>query len=235
VKQTFAVSVSQDSRVGSRAQARRSPNHSHSEPGPRPHAGGRDLGAGGARNGNGDTGRGGAGGDTGSVSPQDAVPPQLVGIWQETRASSGEYTNAYGEDFSMTSGFDVQLKIAANGSYYFAHFASGVSASCTHVTQFEQSVGTAERRLDVQDCSGSTSLDLGTDPFALEIVVGDAWHEYGHIRTWSMQATGGPHPYDLMLVHRVPLASPAQPDQPSEFVLGEDPPYAELQGALGWR
>jgi hypothetical protein len=224
-------------------------------PGPPPPGGGShrrwspgaDLGAGGARNGNGDTGRGGAGGDTGSVSPQDAVPPQLVGIWQETRASSGEYTNAYGEDFSMTSGFDVQLKIAANGSYYFAHFASGVSASCTHVTQFEQSVGTAaldgstlrlypsERRLDVQDCSGSTSLDLGTDPFALEIVVGDAWHEYGHIRTWSMQATGGPHPYDLMLVHRVPLASPAQPDQPSEFVLGEDPPYAELQGALGWR
>ncbi|MBN1609013.1 MAG: hypothetical protein JW940_20465 [Polyangiaceae bacterium] len=200
------------------------------------------LGEGGTRTGDGHAGRGGAGGDTESVPPEASVPAQLVGIWQETRASSGDYTNAYGQDFSMTSGFSVQLKIAPDGSYYLAHFASGVSASCAHVTHFEQSVGIAalegatltlrpsERRLDVQDCSGSTSLDLGTDPVALDIVVSDAWHEYGHIRTWSMQATGGPHPYDLMLVHRAPLGSPAQPDQPSDFVLGEDPPYAELQG-----
>jgi hypothetical protein len=200
------------------------------------------AGEGGTGEGSADAGSGGVGGDGVGQVPEGAVPAELVGIWQETRSSSGDYTNAYGEDFSMTSGFNVQLKVASNGSYYFAHFASGVSPGCAHVTHFEQSVGTAvlegstlrlrpsERRLDVEDCSGSTSLDLDTDPTELDIVLEDTWHFYGHIRTWSMHATGGPHPYDLMLLHRVPLESPAQPVQPADFVLGEDPPYDELQG-----
>ena len=71
----------------------------------------------------------------------DTVPDELVGVWQETRASGGTYESSFGETFDVTSGFTVELKISSNGSYYFAHFAEGASVSCASVSYFDQSVG----------------------------------------------------------------------------------------------
>lgn len=207
-----------------------------------------EAGAGSGRGGSsGATGGGGSGGNaasggSGGSTAQGAVPAELVGIWQETRASAGDYTNGFGEDFSITSGFSVQLKIAANGSYYFAHFASGASQTCRDVSYFDQSVGVAkldgdtltlmpsERRLDVTDCSNTGSVDVPLDPIPLTIGIKDAFHYYGGLRTYSMHVEGGPHPLDLTLLVRPPLEDPEQPAQPSDFMLGADPPYQELQG-----
>lgn len=183
----------------------------------------------------------GVGGQSKTSAPS-AMPPELVGVWQETRASSGDYKSSNGTTFSLTSGFSVQLKLSGNGAYYLANFGSGVTQNCATVTQFEQSVGVAEldgnallfhpteHALDVTDCSGTARIDLGQAPFALQIALEEAQHYYGGIRTFRMQATGGPHPYDLMLLHRPPLSSPQILPQPADFVLGTDGPYQEFQG-----
>lgn len=123
-----------------------------------------DAGSAGDRASGGDTGSGGdrgsgadAGGDTGGdtsatgneggnapgeggtgSSEIGAVPEELVGIWQETRASGGDYTNNYGEDFSATSGFSVQLRISEDGSYRWSHYAAGVAPNCAHVSYFDR-------------------------------------------------------------------------------------------------
>lgn len=202
------------------------------------------AGRGGSGGAIGDAGSGGtlgSGGTAGSTA-MGSVPAELVGIWQETRASAGDYTNGFGEDFSITSGFSVQLKIAANGSYYFAHFASGASQTCREVSYYDQSVGVAklegdtltllpsERRMDVTDCTDSGSFDVALDPIPLTIDVKDAFHYYGGLRTSVMHVEGGPHPLDLTLLVRPPLETPEQAAQPSDFMLGVDPPYQELQG-----
>jgi len=186
-------------------------------------------------------GAGGSGGTGGSGEP-GSVPPELVGIWQETRASAGEYTNGYGENFEITSGFSVALHIRPNGSYYFAHLAAGVSLGCESVSYFEQSVGSAvlegdvltlhptEHRLDRTDCQSSGAMDLPLDPIPFTITLEDAWHFYGGLRTYLMTVDGGPHPFELTLLHRPPLAEPPAPAQPDGFVLGTEGPFVELQG-----
>lgn len=179
--------------------------------------------------------------DAGTL-PTGSIPAELVGIWQETRASAGEYTNGWGQNFDVTSGFSVVLKMNSQGQYYFAHFASGVSPSCAAVSYFDQSVGAAtlvgnvltlqpaQRRLDIQDCQDPRSVDLGSEPIVLTIQLQEAHHYNGGLRTLSMSATGGPVPLDLTLLLMAPLANPAQPPQPADFVLGTDLPYQELQG-----
>jgi len=200
-------------------------------------AGGTSGGSGGAGTSNGTSGSGGVAG-----SGSGSVPEELVGVWQETRASAGEYTNEFGESFDITSGFSVQLKIASNGAYYFAHLASGAAASCDSVSYFDQSVGVAElegdtltlfpdeRRLDVTDCEGSESEVLANDAIPLSISLEDSEHYYGGLRTHIMHVDGGPHPLDLTLLHRPPPDDPVQPDQPSDFVLGATGPFADFQG-----
>jgi hypothetical protein len=210
---------------------------------------GRDVIAGSAPGGA--TNRGGSAGSNaavsgasgqGGASPIASIPTELVGVWQQTRASSGDYTSSNGTTFSLTSGFSVQLKLSSNGAYYLANFGSGVAQTCTTVTHFEQSVGQAallgntlvfsptNHALDVTDCSGQKRFDLGTAPFTLTISLEEAQDYYGGIRTYRMLANGGPHPYDLMLLHRPPLTNPAVPAQPPDFTLGSDGPYQEFQG-----
>ncbi|MBK8010237.1 MAG: hypothetical protein IPK13_02755 [Deltaproteobacteria bacterium] len=186
-------------------------------------------------------GDGGVASDASVVVPGQ-VPSELVGIWQQTRGSAGDYETSSGDTFSMTSGFSVQLKIAEDGQYYFAHYASGVSSTCASVSYFDQSVGTAvldgstlwlhpqQRRLDVEDCANSGSWTLTTDAIPFTIQVEEARHFNGPLRTYEMHATGGPHPFDLTLLLRPPLANPPQPELPSDFVLGSDLPYTEMQG-----
>jgi len=183
------------------------------------------------------TAEGGAGnGNVGSV------PEELVGIWQETRASAGDYTNAYGEDFSATSGFSVQLRIAENGSYRWSHYAAGVAPSCAHVSYFDRSVGVAvlegdvltlhptQHEVDIDNCEVNATQKASLDPLPLKINVEDYTINYGGLRTYEMHLEGGSQPFDLKLLVRPPLAMPEQPPQPADFSLGKDPPFQEMQG-----
>lgn len=186
----------------------------------------------------GPVGSGGAGqGQVGSV------PVELVGIWQQTRASAGDYTNGFGENFSITSGFSVQLRIAENGSYMFTHFASGASPSCASVSYLDRSVGAAvleddvltlipsQREVEIDDCDVNETQDVPLDPIELTIGLEEQFNTYyGGLRTYVMNVEGGPHPLSLTLLHRPPLAEPPQPAQAADFSLGEDAPFAELQG-----
>ncbi len=210
---------------------------------------GDEQGEGGAEQGGAGQGEGGAGqGEGGSNSAMGGaettgdVPPELVGIWQQTRATAGNYTNGYGDNFSITSGFSVQLRIRATGEYYFAHSASGVSNTCGQVTYLDHHTGAAildgttltlqptERRLEVDDCANTRKEDLSTEPIVLSIGLEESSFSYGGLRTYLMNVEGGPHPWQLTLLHRPPLAEPPQPEQPADFVLGTPGPFAELQG-----
>lgn len=205
--------------------------------------GGSTSGAGGGlgESGSGPDAAGASSGGT-SGGPSGAVPDELVGVWQETRSSGGTYENSFGESFDVTSGFSVQLKISSNGSYYFAHYAQGASATCASVSYFDQSVGSVtldgdvltfhptEHRLDVTDCSDSGSQDLGTEPFAFGASLEDSHHFNGGLRTYVMHLTGGAQPLDVTLLVRPPTAAPTEPDQPADFELGTVGPFQELQG-----
>ncbi len=182
--------------------------------------------------------------DSGMVGnlPPGNVPAELAGVWQQTRASAGEYMNRVGESFSITEGFSVELRLREDGQYAFAHQASGVSFSCGLVTYFEQSVGNAvlegdtltfwpsRRRLDIQDCANSRTIDMPLDAITMAISVEETRHFYGGIRTYLMNLTGGPHPFSLTRLQPAPVAEPIQPPQPPDFMLGDDPPYSDMQG-----
>lgn len=185
---------------------------------------------------------GGSSSAAGGAASTGSLPSELIGVWQQTRASAGDYVSSNGTQFSLTSGFSVQLKMSSNGAYYLATLGSGVTPTCASVSNFEESVGKVElvgdslvfhptaHRLDVTDCTGSKHTDLGVSPFALAISLQEAQHLRGGIRTYRMLANGGPHPYDLMLVHRPPLGDPPVVPQPADFTLGADDPYQEFQG-----
>jgi hypothetical protein len=185
---------------------------------------------------------GGNSAGSGGATSTSAIPSELVGVWQQTRATTGDYTSQAGMAFSLSSGFTVQLKLSNNGAYYLANFGSGVAQTCASVSNLEQSTGTAEvvgnvivfhpttHVVDVIDCDGSRRVDLGIKAFSLTISLQEAQHFYGGIRTYRMLAEGGPHPYDLMLLHRAPLADPPVQPQPADFILGADGPYQDFQG-----
>src|SRR6187402_1690891 len=194
-------------------------------------AGGGDQG----RAGEGDQGQAGEGNSGASGAGPTVtgdVPAELVGIWQETRASAGDYHNSWGENFSITSGFSVELRIRENGEYYYANSASGVR-SCGQVTYLDHSTGYAvldgdvlilhpsQRLLEVLDCTTNDVRTLANDPIELRITnFKEARHFYGGLRTYAMEMEGGPQPYYLTLLNRAPLAEPEQPAQPADFVLG---------------
>lgn len=182
------------------------------------------------------------GGDGPGEPVEGAIPAELAGIWQQTRASSGDYTNGYGEDFSITNGFSVELRLRENGAYSFAHYASGTSLSCEQVSYLDQSVGTAvlegdqlilhprERTIQVDDCDNQGVEEVAPEPIPFAISVKESFFFYGNVRTYIMDLEGGPHPFALTLLHRPPLAEPEQPAQPADFTLGDSPPFEELQG-----
>lgn len=170
------------------------------------------------------------------------VPAELVGIWQQTRASASDYRNTYtGATFSATSGFSVQLKIRSDGSYYLAHYSSGVSNTCAFVSYFEQSVGSAQvqggqlilhptqRQLEVSDCSNSGTQQLANDPIVYAMALREAF-DYNGLRGYELELTGGLYPLKLEVLHREPLMPGYQSAQPADFVPGSDPPYQELIG-----
>lgn len=206
--------------------------------------GGGDVGQGGARNdaGKSSTGGGAPSGGGAGAGEVGAVPEELIGVWQETRASGGDYTNGYGENFSVTSGFSVQLRISENGSYRWSHYAAGVAPSCAHVSYFDRSAGVAvlegdvltlhprEHEVDVDNCEVNGTEKAALDPIPLDIAVEDYALDRGGLRTYLMHLNGGAQPFELKLLVRPPLAMPDQPAQPADFSLGSDAPFQEMQG-----
>lgn len=190
-------------------------------------------------------GGGGSGTDTpGGNPPAGSFPAELTGIWQNTLASGGSYVNPItGVEFSMTGGYSAQLKVRANGEFYFAHYSQGVSPSCSLVSFFDQMTGLAEfsnnrltlhpreRRLDVRNCSNSGSFNQPLNPVTFEAVVSE--YETLLDTTLQMELTGGPYPLKFKLLNRTPPSDPAQPPQPQDFLLGQDPPYQDTIGLWG--
>jgi hypothetical protein len=161
----------------------------------------------------------------------------LVGIWQMTRASGGDYQNMNtGFTFSMTSGFSTLLKIRPNGDYLMQFYSSGVSSNCAFASNFENSAGTvsyqgeqlilqpAWHTLEVSDCDPATPDKIDLDTKLREEF------DYNGLRGIKMELTGGVIPFDLELLHREPLMPGYQPTQPADFILGTDPPYQEIAG-----
>lgn len=176
--------------------------------------------------------------------PRGDVPPELVGVWQETRASADDYEfdDGFGGSFSLTSGFSVQLKISPEGRYYFAHYSSGASTNCQTVSQFDQSVGTAvldgntltlqpeQREIESISCDDSRVYDGGTEPIVFTVSLSEDRQYYGGMRMYDLALEGWSHPLDLTSLFRLPDYEAYQPAQPVDFVLGEDGAYDELQG-----
>jgi hypothetical protein len=175
-----------------------------------------------------------------------AVSPlgDLVGIWQMTRASGGDYTNlTTGYSFSMTSGFSTLLKIRADGSYLMQFYSSGVASNCSLASNLENSSGTVTYQgdqlilqpewhtLEVTDCNATTpdKVDLGTDPIIYTFKLREEF-DFNGLRGRKMELTGGTIPFDMELLHLEPLMPGYQPKQPADFVLGTDPPYKEILG-----
>jgi hypothetical protein len=181
-----------------------------------------------------------------TTTPAAAASPlgDLVGIWQMTRASGGDYKNmTTGFSFSMTSGFSTLLKIRPNGDYLMQFYSSGVASNCAFASSLENSVGTvtyqgdqlmlqpAWHTLEVSDCDASTpdKVEFGTDPIVYTFKLREEF-DFNGLRGIKMELTGGVIPFDLELLHREPLMPGYQPKQPADFVLGTDPPYTEIAG-----
>jgi hypothetical protein len=173
-----------------------------------------------------------------------AVPSELVGVWQQTRASGGDYRDLVsGRTFAMTSGFSTQLKLRADGSFQFQFYSSGVAPDCAFVSTLDTSVGTAqvlsgslvlwpfERTVENQRCGqpGTGRHDIAPDPISLAYRLTEGF-DFNLHRTWTLEIEGGPVPLRLTLLHRPPAVDPPRPAFPADFVLGSDPPYDVLQG-----
>lgn len=177
------------------------------------------------------------------AQPIEGALARLVGIWQETRASSGDYRNTLtGYEFTATSGFSTQLVIGADASYYMAYYSSGYQTNCSlQVTYFERSRGTAavsgtrlvlkpsEHRLDVGGCTNPGSFDLGTADIVYELTYAEGF-DFEGLRSYDLTLTGGPHPLDLELLHHEPLMPGFQPAQPQDFVVGDVAVFSEFVG-----
>jgi len=182
----------------------------------------------------------------GGNPPTGSFPAELSGIWQDTLASGGEFTNLYtGVTFNMTQGYSAQFKVRPNGEFYFAHYSQGVSSTCALVSFFDQMVGQAEftgsrlvlrpreRRLDVQNCANSGPLNLPLSPVSFDAVVSE--YETFLDTTVQMVLSGGPYPLKFKLLNPTPPANPPQPPQPQDFQLGTETPYQGIIGLWGHR
>lgn len=171
-----------------------------------------------------------------------ALHPDLVGVWQMTRASAGDYRDAAtGSTFSMTSGFSTLLKLRADGSFLFQFYSSGVAPDCAFVTNLESAVGHAaieggalvlrptQRTVELGACARSGTYEPGLDLIVMPAHLTEEFDFEGH-RSWRLDLEGGPVPLSLTLLHRPPSPTPPQPAQPADFVLGDHPPFDEMQG-----
>jgi hypothetical protein len=187
--------------------------------------------------------RSGRASDAAAAGPSgDGFPADLVGVWQMTRASAGEYRDvASGSEFAMTSGFSTLLKLRPDGTFVFQFYSSGVAPDCAFVTHFDTSVGHAvveggalvlrptQRTVEAGACARSGTYEPGLEPMVLPARLTEGFDAEGH-RMWTLELEGGPVPLSLTLLHRPPSSMPPQPAQPADFVLGDLPPFDEMQG-----
>lgn len=177
-----------------------------------------------------------------AAAPAAALPADLVGVWQMTRASAGDYREvATGRTFSMTSGFSTLLKLRPDASFVYQFYSSGTAHDCAFVSSLDSAIGTAtwqagrlvltpaERTVEVTGCTAAGTYDGGREPLVFDAALEESFDSY-QLRTWTLRLEGGPVPLAYTLLDRPPLTSPPVRDQPADFVLGDDPPYAELQG-----
>ena len=185
---------------------------------------------------------GGGGSTEGGAGAPGDVAPRLVGIWQETAASGGDFTNtATGESFTVSQGYSARLKIRADGSYSFEHYSAGVSSSCASVTAYDKSVGAAEfhegrlvlrptqRTLDVRACADSGTRTVANDPIEFAASV-SSYETLIKETTLQVELTAGPYPLKLKLLQLDPTKQATQPPRPAGFQLGQDAPYGVLVG-----
>jgi hypothetical protein len=190
------------------------------------------------------------GGGSGSNPPGGGNPPtgrfpaELSGIWQDTLASGGEFTNLYtGITFNMTQGYSAQLKVKPNGEYYFAHYSQGVSSNCALVSFFDQMIGQAElsgsrlilrprqRQLDVQNCTSPATLNLPLDPVIFDVALSN--YETFLDTTVQMVLSGGPYPLKFKLLNPSPPAEPCPPPPPPNITFGYTRPLRRDAGSVG--
>jgi hypothetical protein len=170
------------------------------------------------------------------------LTPDLVGVWQMTRASAGDYRDlSTGFAFSMTSGFNTQLKLRADGSFSYVFYSSGTASDCAMVSSFDTAGGRAtfdgrklvllpsERTLEVRRCAETRATALPLDPLVFDATLTEAFDFHGH-RMWTLDLVGGDLPLSLTLLHRPPSADPPRPRPGADFVTPVDPPYQEILG-----
>lgn len=182
--------------------------------------------------------------DPSGVTPgiAGAVGSGGVGIWQQTAAAGGDFTNTVtGESFTMSQGFSARLKLRANGQYTFEHYSSGTSGSCAAVSALDKSEGTAQvsegrlvltpttRTLDVKGCEGAGLRTLPNDPIAFDATI-TTYETLIKETTLLLELSGGPYPLKLRLLNPEPSPDVTSPAQPPSFQLGADGPYTELLG-----
>lgn len=192
---------------------------------------------------NGSSGGGGPSSPSTSGGPQSpgSADADIVGIWQQTVASAGDYTNATtGETFSQTSGYSSMLKARADGTYVFEHFSKGTSSACSLVSYLDHSTGTfersegrlvlhpTERTLDVQNCSESGKRTLSNDPIELTAQI-SPYENLAKEQTFALDLAG-PFQLKLKLLQRDPMKVTVDPTPPAGFMQGTDGPFAELVG-----
>lgn len=177
------------------------------------------------------------GSSSGGPGATGDVDASLVGIWQETVASGGDFQNtATGATFSVTQGYSARLKIRADGRYSFEHYSAGASATCSSVSALDRSSGVAdfkdgklvlrpsERTIDVRACADSGVKSLGAEPIEWNAQVAP-YQTIAKETTRKVTLSGGPYPLTLKLLQLDPTTQTTQPPQPPGFQLGGDSPY----------
>lgn len=177
-----------------------------------------------------------------ALAQAGSVRAVLVGIWQQTVASAGDFTNTFtGETFTLSQGYSAQLKIRANGQFTFDHYSQGVSSNCRQVSYLDRMSGIleiqnnrltlrpTERRLVVNNCTRSGTFALPNNPVVFNAAL--SWYEtLIKEPTLQLELTGGPYSLKLRQLQRDLSSKPQQPPQPEGFQLGDDPPYQEFLG-----
>lgn len=173
--------------------------------------------------------------------PPGALAPELVGVWQESVATAGDYVDDdSGTTFTMTSGYNAVLKLRPDGEYYLSFYAAGVAQDCAFVSHLDQSVGAAtfegstltltpnERRLDITDCGGERTRALANDPLAFEATLAEGF-DFNGLKVRRLELDGDLLPLNLTVLHQEPSET-VSPERPDDFVQGDGEAVTGLTG-----
>jgi len=174
--------------------------------------------------------------------PLTPLVGELVGVWQQSVASAGDYQDEEsGAIFTMTSGYNAVLKLRANGEYYFSLFAAGVAHNCASVSHWDQSVGAVtlsgstliltpyERELTVTDCQGERTRNLTNAPLELAMTLEEQL-DFNGMRVQRMDLTVDSVPLTLSALHQQPTDTPFAPERPVDFTADDNTTATGLIG-----